>query len=278
MHLKPTIGSSYYYDIANKTDISLEAEGKTVKTVNHSTVGVDYKIGQDSSGNFVYTIRYDKIRIHTEKGDEVTDADAANASQAFTPLEKMLGTLKEATITATVDSSGTIIAVSGYEELGAKLIETIYSADPTVKRSAYLQFEKVVGDGIVKQNMEQFFMFFPDSAIHVGDTWNISSRQKGELPMNVNTRYTLESINDNIAIITAQAKLKSDGGASSIVGYSNAVAELEGTQEGQLQVDMQSGMLISSETDSEIGGSIQLMGREIPLTVRNSIRLKGKKK
>jgi len=262
--------------MTNQSKIEMEVEGKNIDNNNKSTTGINYTINKDSLGNFIFDINYDKVQLHTKNGDSESDIDAANAYISSEPLERMLGLLLKATMKATIDSTGQVKSITGYKELGEKVISGLNSNDTYSITMAKSQWEKMVGNGIVKKNMDQVFKIFPDSAIHIGDTWKMNSREEGEIALNVKSIFTLKTINDNIAIINSEGTIKSDNIPSTLMGVTGVVANLKGTQNGQFEVDSKTGMLINCKIKSEVDGNIQMMGKEIPLEIKSSVDIKGK--
>lgn len=278
LQLNPAPGSAYHYEMENKTEVEISAEGKEINTLNESEVGFNYSVEKDSAGNYLFTTTYDKIRLKTENGDNKTEADAANATISIDPVEKMLGILKAANIKATVTPKGEVKNVTGYDELEGRLMAEFAHADDYGKSMAHEQWKKVVGEGVVKNSMDQLFKLFPDSAIHLGDTWKLNSTQGGELPMTTKSIYTLKAINDDIAVITSEGIMVSDKASNSVMGYSGVTAKLEGKQKGEFEVETKTGILIISNITADIKGVLQVMGREIPVEIKTTIRMTGRKK
>ncbi len=135
---------------------------------------------------------------------------------------------------------------------------------------------KTIGSGVVKNTMDQLFKVFPDSAIHIGDTWKIDSKQEGELPMITKSIYTLKAINDDIAIISSEGIITS-GEFNSIMGYNNATLNLEGKQTAEFEVETKTGMLINGKIKAAINGKLELMGKEIPVEIKTSVKMNGSK-
>ena len=142
---------------------------------------------------------------------------------------------------------------------------------------AQQQWEKTVGKEVVKNNLDQLFKVFPDSAIHIGDTWKINSTQEGELPMTIKSIYTLKAINDDIAIISAEGILTSNGASNSVMGYKDATAVLNGEQKAEFEIETKTGMLINGRITTKVDGKLQMMGREIPVKIKSSVKMNGKK-
>lgn len=268
-------GASYRYTISNESATELEANGKTVNTLHKSAIGITYDVQQDSAGNYVLRFHYDKIHLYTKTGDNETELDAANAAATLDPTEKMLGLLKEANITATISPSGNVIAISGYKELGEKILTGI-NADATSRSMAKTQWEKVIGDGMVKKSIEQLFSVLPDGAMRIGDTWQKKARQKGEIDMNVTSTFTLKDIEDGIASIESEGEMTSDKGEAHVMGYLVA-SDLQGDQQGEYEVETNTGMVLKNTTTSKLKGTLQVMGKEIPVTIKTTLTMLGKK-
>ena len=278
LQLKPAAGSVYNYEINNETDMDLEAEGKEISTLNKSTVELKYAVATDSTGNYVFTTTYNKIKLYTKNGDKESEMNADNAMVTIDPVERMLGVLKSAKIVATLNTRGEIINVSGYKELGDQLMNGFAPDDHLGRDMARHQWEKTIGNGIVKNTMDQLFKFFPDSAIHIGDTWKIDSRQEGELPMITKSIYTLKALNDDIAVIVSEGIISSDGISNVVMGYNNATANLKGKQTSELEIETKTGMLINGSIKAKVEGKLMVMDREIPVEIKSSVKISGVKK
>ncbi len=126
--------------------------------------------------------------------------------------------------------------------------------------------------------MDQLFKIFPDSSIHLHDTWKLNSTEGGEIPMNIKTIYTLKAINNDIAIVSSEGIIKSDKSSNSVMGYTQVAANLKGEQKDEFEIEAKTGMLISSRITATIKGNLQVMGRGIHITIKSSIKMSGKKK
>ncbi|RYG54428.1 MAG: hypothetical protein EOO01_01595 [Chitinophagaceae bacterium] len=273
--LHPVVGSNYQYEIKNETSFVVEVDDKEIDNLSKTDVSIRYGISKDSAGDFLFAMNYDKIRLYTKKGDLETDLDAANAPGSINQIEKMLGLLKTATITSRVTPSGKVVGVTGYEGLGAKMFDGLHEGDSQMKTALLQQWDKLAGETIVQKNMDQFFSIFPDSIVKVGSTWEQSNVQAGELPMTINTTYKLKSVDKDVAVIAAEGKVTNKANASNLMGYSNVKVTLDGTQRGSFEINVSTGMLLKASIKSDIKGELNMMGKEIPVTIKNVIDIKG---
>src|SRR5438477_11905269 len=277
LRLNPSPGSTYYYDIGNQSEIKIKVEDKEITSVNKSDAGVSYEITPESSGNFQLAITYSKLHLYSKNGDNETDIDADNAAATLNPVEKMIRALKEARVSATVSPTGEITNLNGYKEVGDKIMSALNVSDICTKNMVTSQWEKTVGDGLIESNMEELFRLFPDSAVHIGDTWKLTTKQEGQIGLNVKNIYRLKAINDNIAIIQADGVITADNMSTEIMGYSNVSADLKGKQQAEYEMETKTGMLISCKMNAKIEGHINMMDREIPVVIETSLKINGKK-
>jgi len=201
---------------------------------------------------------------------------AANARNSIEPMERLLGILKTADISATLDPSGEVRFVSGYKEMVDKFVASMSATDSYGRTTIRQRWDQLIEDGMVKKNMEQLFKIFPDSAVHIGDTWTLNSRQKTDLSMNVKNIFKLKSIGDGMATITSEGDIKSDNTPGNLMGY-DVTSNLTGNSTGKYKVDVISGMLLSCQVDATIKGSIQLLGKEIPIAIKMNTTVKGRR-
>jgi len=277
LRLNPPIGSTYYYDITNESEFKLEVEDKKTKNTNKANFGVYYEINKDSSGNLLLNMSYDKIHIYTKKNDKETEMDAENSAASTDPVERMLGFVKNAKIRAIVSPTGDIKTVTGYKELGERMLANFDPNDSYGKNIASQQWEKLVGEGIVKKNMDELFRIFPDSAVHLGDTWKLTYKESGDIPLTAKTVFTLKDINDDIAIIGSEGIIVSDSSSTGFMSFNNASMNLKGKQEGEYEIERKTGMLISCRVKASIEGRLEMIGREIPVIIKTSLKMNGKK-
>jgi hypothetical protein len=256
LQLNPAAGTAYYYDITNESEIKLEVDDKKVTNASKAVVGVNYKVNKDSSGNFLFSVVYDKIQIHTKTGDKETDADAANAASSIDPVEKVLGLLKAATIVTTIKPNGEIVSIKGYSEISEKIMTVLSPGD--------------------EMSANQLFKIFPDTAVRLNDSWDLVSEQEGDFKLLVKSHYTLKAINKGITIVSCEGKISSDNSVFSMPGLAgNTSATLNGNQQGEFEMETETGMIISYKVKATVVGSIQAMGRVIPVKITSDVNMKG---
>lgn len=261
----------YNYTISNETTTEMEVDGKDVINYSKSDINLDCTYGRDSLGNNLISIRYNTLKLETENNGNVQILDAANALNSINPLEKMLGKVKNAKLKVVLHPNGQLKEIIGYKELGEEILAGFDPADIQGKEQARKQWESSVGNQLVVNTLNQFFRQFPDSTIKVGSQWKSSTTNNEIIPMTINSTFTLESVEDDVAEILSSSKITSDNKKQNLLNV--AVKELIGDEKGNIRLDLKTGLTKSSVSESEIQGTIETMGRQVPIRIENKITI-----
>ncbi len=278
LQLNPSPGSAYHYEISNETKVNMEVGGQEIDNINRSVVNLNYKINKDSAGNLLFATQFDKIQIYTKNKDAEKEINAANAALSSDPIEKMLGILKETILVSTISPKGETKAISGYNEIGEKIIATFPATDANTKFAIETEWEKAIGQSLIKKNLDQLFKIFPDSVVHLGDTWKLALKQEGQFNMIIKNIFKLKAINNDIAVIESHGTIINENPSANQLGIGGGtVSDVKGEQQGEYEMETKTGMLISAKIKANVTGSIQVMGQVIPFTIKTSAKVNGRK-
>lgn len=276
LHVTNNDTIKYYYTISNQTQTELEANGKKISTISKTDVGLIYAMVKDSTGNVQLTITYDSVHVYSKKNDIEKDMDAATGQNAIDPVERLLGNVLGAKMYITLSSKGKLLTINGNEELRNKLLQQMNFKDAYTQKTIQQQFSQLMGESFVKSNLEQTISLLPDSTIYIGDTWQTTSTQSGEMTMKLLNEYTLDALDNGIAKVNVASTIQTDSSTNKIMGY-DVASNLKGKQKGIFEINASTGMVINSNTNTTIDGSIQIMGREIPIKITSEKKLVGRK-
>jgi len=277
LRLNPPPGAKYYYTINSRSEVKFEANSKKVDNINKTTAGMNYRIDKDSAGNFEIHIQYDKLHVYTKNDDMESDMDAASAATTTEPIEKMLGTLTGIPLVASVTPAGEVRSIVGYDQIPEKILAVFPGTEENTRRLMREKIKQMIGNGIIKNNIANILSFFPDSAVHVNDKWKLNSPQISELNLNTEVFFTLVKIEDGVATIRSQGKINRDSASIDLMGF-KVLANLNGGLQGEYEMDTRTGMLVSAQVNTDIGGSIDVMGQDVPLSLQSTVKIFGEKK
>ncbi len=269
-NLQPSTGKKYNYTIITETSTLLEVEDKKIKTGNLSEIGLIYEVLRDSANNPVIRVTYSKLHMvlqKTDEEDQVIDAD--NATTSNDEVEKLLNTIKGSSITLTVSTKGDIVKFSGSKEISDKIMASMKTDDLKTKQLAQNLINKLTGEGFIQNNLKEGFKLFPDTAVYVGDSWNRTGVQSSaEISFEAVSKYTMASFTDNIATIEIDGQISSVKNAPTKIMGQDVNTDLTGEQSSSFKIDTKTGMLVYGKTNTAVKGTIAVVGREVPVTIK----------
>jgi hypothetical protein len=276
LRLSPAVGSKYAYTTTKESEFTFQGNGKTINNKSRAVIGLVYTIGRDSVGNVLLNITYEKVHLYAKNDEKETQIDADNAETSIDPVERMLGVLKGSALQVAVSSSGAIVYMHGDQVIKEKIMAAFSPGDTYTKMMAGKQWDERIKENLIRNNVEQLFNIFPDSAVHVGNRWKLGSTQKDQIVLNFKTSYLLKEIIDGTAVILADGDIS---GEDSTVQWNGTTftSDLKGKQEGEFEMETATGMLLRSHIDSKISGSMTMMGRQIPVTIGITVKIQGEK-
>lgn len=278
LKLSPANNSVYQYVIENESSITVETEKQEFENINKSEIGVTYTIRTDSNNYYRFDAVYSKLHFTSEQNGELTEIDAENGSFSINPLEKMLGMLKDSVISVTVTSTGELVNMSGYKRIGEQIIAGLSANDEAGKKEALDQWEKYIGEGLIKKNFEQLFRLFPDSAVRLGAKWKLTERESGELQYNLNGYYTLKAINQDLAIIGSESKISATGSTTVLSEMGGSITSLTGEQIAEYEMETKTGVVLGCRVKTSLEGMVRVMNKEVPVKAVVNVKVSGKKK
>jgi hypothetical protein len=267
-------GSVYNYEITNETVIEVDFEDKIVENINRTEFGFNYLVSNDSSGNSLLTMTFNKIQLFKKSNDNETELDAENATFSTDQTEKMLGLLKGSELITTINKRGEVLKITGLKEMSGSIMNLFPQTDDNTKVAIEAEWEKIAENGFVKSSLEQLFKLFPDSAIHLGDSWNLKSKQDPAFPVTIIGHYQLKAINNNLAIIESEGKVK-ENTSMTLQETGWQISQLSGDQQGVFDMETNTGMLINGKIKAKITGNVHVMGKEVPVKIKTLISIKG---
>ena len=274
LKVKPTTGTKMRYEISNETKTEFEVNEKKIENIAKSEATVSYSINQDSIGNYLVGIKYEKIHVYSKIGENETDYDTEQPVSETDPVSQMFAALKASNISVLIKSSGEVVKVNGYQQILNHIFNGINREDPATKEVIQKQWQQMVEQSLVKKNLVQLFEIFPDSAVHVGDKWKFLTKQTENIAFKINNVFRLKSINNGVAFLESHGKITADSTATTISGYS-ATSSLTGEQDGEFEIDIKVGLPQYSKVSIDIDGNIQVNGRDIPFVMNSLVKMKG---
>ena len=114
------------------------------------------------------------------------------------------------------------------------------------------------------------YIVYPEKKVSIGESWSTEIIPFEESDMIFSAKYTLLAISGKTATIAIDAKISANN-------LQDADVRIDGTQKGEIKVDIKTGWVIESKIDQELELDIEQNGMKFPATVSGSIITTSKK-
>jgi hypothetical protein len=228
-----------------------------------------YAYAGEDSGNKKLSITYDHIIMNMTSPMGNTTFDSRSPKNGESDMN-MMSNLIGKSFSISVAPNGDIVKVEGLGDLINSLTDSV---DKTANTEVASQFS----DTAVKLMMQNSFDIYPGKTVKVGETWSKKSQMGfSGIKVNVENTYTLKSVTGNkatIAVTSVMILPKTNMGASA----GGMEMEMNGKQDGTMDVDISSGQIISGKTTQDIKGTMTGMGQKMPMNIKGDITISSKR-
>jgi len=225
------------------------------KNVVSSVTYMEMKEEGDTSS--VYTVWYDEVSMEIEGMgmNQSFSSDTASLS-AVDPMSAILAGLVDEKFDATINTKGKVTYVENLEEIIESAVGTAGGAQADMIKE---QISSSFGDGGFAKNIEMSTRIVPEKPIKIGDTWKVQQFTSTGLPLILTNTFTLKEVSNGIATIDVKGDLKIDpANARTTIQGMNATYFMDGTRDGQIKVEVETGWMESGTLTDNITGSISI--------------------
>ena len=162
---------------------------------------------------------------------------------------------------------GFVTTVKGINAIKSAIRQAVASdeADKSTDLSGSM-ISEWLGEDAIKGMMEQSFNIYPANNVKAGDSWTVKSNYViSNKSANITTVYTLKDISSDFASIEV-ASTEEYEPAGGLEG------KLKGTQTGILQVDVKTGIPVSSDLMLNIKGDVKQQNMELFMSMMTKIK------
>ncbi len=211
-------------------------------------------------------ITYDHISM--KMGNSEYDSRKSTASDSeMNFVRNMIG--KSFSITIAPD--GDIIDIEGLDDLIQSLV-----GSNSISRA---EIESQFSDTAIRLMMQNSFDLYPGKEVTKGEQWVKKSQMAfSGITVNVENTYTLDSVKSGKAYIGVSSVMSLPLTRMEVQQGAMAMdIEMNGNQVGSLEVDVETGQVISGKTKQDINGNVKISGQDMPLKIDGDILISSKK-
>ena len=264
------VGKKYDYSINSDQIINQKVSGKSLNYVQNVSTDYSFDITGTKGLDKNIKVTYKRITIKSiGMGNElILDSDKEEVGK-----QNPFAGLKNSSFDMVLSPNGSIKSVSGVETMVDHMAVKI-STDTAQIKQIKLSLSKQFNSEVIRQTLESSMRIYPDKAIKVGDSWIVNSKMKITMPIESITTYTLKEIKDGIAILGIKATLISKGDFDSM--GNKMQTDLKGMNIGDAQIDLKTGLILSSHTRIELYGKMKAVDQDIDFDMEGINKISGK--
>jgi len=205
LKFQPEIGKTYY--VENNSNYTSFQSMDTMKMKATSVKYGKVKLQVMSLENEQYKITFTLTDARKSIKDDSSSIDYTYGKVLSDPAADVDRQIEDCMVntplTLFITTKGEGTDIQGYENIIQK-VKAIVGAD--------VPDEYIANSiGTPTDNLENYFVFYPDTAVKIGDTWNISTNSNLQgLPITLTNTYTLADRKDGIAFINFNTIVKID--------------------------------------------------------------------
>jgi len=264
------IGKTYDFTLISDQIINQQMAGKKLSLSQNIGTAYSFDIRNGEGLEKDIEVTYKRIFMKSKGMGNLLEMDSDDAD---TTKENSFRGLKGATFHMVMLPDGSIRSLTGIDQMVTKMVSKM-KADSAkaanIKASLSQQFN---AEGM-KQTMESSLKIYPNKSVKIGDSWTVDTKMQLTMPVETITKYTLKAVKDNIAYLNINGTLISKGSFQSMGNKIDT--DLTGTNVGDAELDLKTGLILKSHLRMELSGKMQIGGQNIDFELQGINKIVGK--
>jgi hypothetical protein len=269
----------YVYTVNNELSSHFELKPENAETIvieqsMHSSFEMRNRF--DSAKQQMMDMVLQDFSMHIKTPQEEVDVDTSKIRESKLEFDKVFAPLIGAKFTATLDSNGKSIGITGTTDVEANMRKN--AGGVKAVQGFVENFIKKAGiKNLVTAVTKDADQFLPKRKLNVGDTWEVNQTQKmSDFDLPLKMICTLKEISDSSLTIRYESNITETTQKLKLGGAQDVNAVLKGTVKGEIVLDRVFYKTLSQEMDTKIEGEINQLGNVIPIKITQQTKVLGR--
>jgi len=276
MNLEP--GELYRVRFRTEQLVTQSMQGQSFDT--NQQIGYEYNYSvrsADAAGNTWVDVQYTWVHIEQETilGSMFYDSD--NPPAEVPPGAQAFAALVGSGFSMLITPQGKVLEVEGLEAMYAQMLQAIDFPDAAAEQTFRQTLEQQFGEEALKQQMNGASFEFPLEPIGIGESWTTTTELTVLMPMVIESKYTLRSVEGGLAELELNSTVNSSANAGPVdFGTVQIEYSVSGEQQGIVQVDLASGMTDSRIQQTLSGEMVMAAAGQtlnVPISIRSTVEV-----
>lgn len=253
---------TYRFSMATDQAMNVQSVQGLIKTNTKMGYEFSYKVNSvNDEGVAAITIKYENIFYETVTPQGSLSYDSKNPPAQMPPSLKGYAAVLGSSFDIELSPQGKVTAVTGLDKIVEAILALGDFKSPEEKTMAERQVRSQFSVDIMSQNVENIFFFFPGKDVSVGDSWVKENYVAAGVPRIMNYTWTLKSVENGLATISASATIKNDPKMSKQV-QGEMIREIKavGQQTGTIVVDLNTGWVQTVDMEQTYQSTVTVTG------------------
>ena len=262
----------------------------TTQDISQSFEGQTFEIGQKMGFDYTYTVTsrepdesawvdvtYTRAIFESETPFGSDSFDSADSPSQIPEGAEGFAAVVGTGFSMKIGSDGEILKIEGLDEMLDQILSELNLPDAEMRQAVELTMRQQYSEQALKDQLGNLLFDFPEGSLQVGDSWNSTQESNVMLPIIAETTYTLLDFDENTALIEVRSEIRTGEGEGGMdFGLFAFDFTISGTQEGTIQVDLNTG-LANSVIDQILLGEMTVVieGEEVsvPLNIHQTVQV-----
>jgi len=262
----------------------------TTQDISQSFEGQTFEIGQKMGFEYTYTVTsrepdgsawvdvmYTRAIFESETPFGSDSYDSANSPSQIPEGAEGFAAVVGTGFSMKIGSDGEILKIEGLDEMLDQILSALDLPDAEMRQAFELTMRQQYSEQAMKDQLGNLLFDFPEGSLQVGDSWSSTQESNVMLPIIAETTYTMLDFDENTALIEVRSEIRTGEGEGGMdFGLFAFDFTIAGTQEGTIQVDLNTG-LANSVIDQILMGEMMMVieGEEIsvPLNINQTVQV-----
>ncbi|MFI2744139.1 DUF6263 family protein [Zhouia sp. PK063] len=269
-----------YMQMMNMTSgISQEFQGQKMQVTVQLKGALSYVVTDVTAEGFQMDVTYKQLSIDMKI--PMAQKEMSYSSEKNDSTDVMSSLLKGMTGTAfqvLLSKTGKVLSVQNLDKLFQKNLKSISNLPADQLAQFKGQLESSYGKESFKGNFEMITNIYPEEKVKVGDQWQIENNLQSGFVGNLNSTYSLATIEKDYYEIKGEGSIKTDKSTSLLETDGNMQIDLNGKVLSDIKIDKKSGWILDATLQQTIDGAFTMgvpmgdaKGMSIPVHINNTI-------
>lgn len=265
LKLAPPEGASYRYQDTMTQELVMDIQGFEVTLNQTIDIVTDMHVLEvDQDGQVVVEVTYESMAMEMiAPFTGVIRFDTADETTTVPPEFQAVTNMVGRTVGLTLDSRGNLIDLTGFEELFDDMASGVPADQPELEgifESMTTMYDSESATG----GLTGLIGPLPEGAVAVGDSWNEVVTTEFAYPMTIEAAYTVISIQNGEITLDMEGEIAADlDDFMSEFDLGDASIELSGFLNGEIVLDIETGMMIRSTQEFSMTATAEIYAEEL---------------